>query len=95
MSSTNESLLLMSLEVAVSLAIFDLKAAGGLDSLTDWQMDQVRAYSDQLGGEGDTLLFKTKGKTAENFTKLTECLAIMAFFPGGVKIAGLHFEVKE
>lgn len=93
--STNDTLLLITLEVSVTLAILDLKAAGGLDSLTDWQLEQVREYSDQLGGEGDTLLFKTKGKTAQNFARLSECLAIMAFMPGGVKLAGLHFEVKE
>lgn len=85
----------MSLEAAVTLEILELKKRGGHDAITDWQLEQVREYSDQLGSEGDTLLFKVPGQTAQNFTRLSECLAIMAFQPGGVKIAHLHFEVKE
>lgn len=93
--NTNHELLNIMLEAAVPLAIEDILKAGGRDAITDYQLEQVREYSDQLGGEGDTLLYYTKHKTAQNFSKLTECLAIMAFMPGGVKISGLHFEVKE
>jgi ethanolamine ammonia-lyase large subunit len=95
MSDTTDALFIMSLEASVTLAILDLKKRSGLDAISDWQLEQVRSYCDQLGAEGDTLLFPVKGKTAENFARLSEALAIMAFFPGGVKIAGLHFEVKE
>lgn len=55
------------------------------------------AYSYYIGSHGDDLLFKSKqkGKTAKGFNVLVDSLARMAFFPGGVKIFGMHFEVPE
>lgn len=55
------------------------------------------AYSYYIGSHGDDLLFKSKqkGKTAKVFNVLADSLARMAFFPAGVKIFGMCFEVPE
>jgi hypothetical protein len=79
-------------ELVVPFKIADLKAKGGPN---DFQWDWVQSFGDTLGERGDILLYKSdkKGETASIFNQFTYALAIMAFAPGGVRFAGLHFEV--
>lgn len=87
----HEELLRLSVMVAVPLQIAELKARGGPN---DFQWDWARDYADELGARGDDLQFKgaRKGETAQLFKNFAYALAILAFLPGGVRFAGLHFE---
>lgn len=79
------------LEAGVRAAIGDIHHTGGP---SDWQIEKVREFSSILGAKGDNLLYgsKKKGETAELMAHLCECVAIMAFMPGGISLFGLHFE---
>lgn len=79
------------LSVAVPGCIADLQRIGGP---SDWHFGQAATFSSRLGAEGDTLLYRVKGKTAEMMARLCEVVAIMAFVPGGVSLMGLHFEAQ-
>ncbi len=85
-------LLQMTLAAAVPVVIADLQRIGGPD---EWHLEQAREFSDRLGSEGDTLLFRVKGKTGPSVARFCEVVAMMAFQPGGVHLFGLDFEVKE
>lgn len=88
---TRSELLLLSLQIAVPLKIAEIRAKGGPN---DFQWEWARDFADELGERGDVLQFKgqRKGETATIFSRFAFALAIMAFVPGGVKFAGLHFE---
>lgn len=88
---TRSELLLLSLQIAVPLQIAEIRAKGGPN---DFQWEWARDFADELGERGDILQFKgeRKGETATIFSRFAFALAIMAFVPGGVKFAGLHFE---
>jgi hypothetical protein len=55
------------------------------------------AYAYHIGGHGDNLLFKSKkrGETATCFNVLADAVARLAFFPGGVRVFGMEFEVPN
>jgi len=83
------SLLEISLSVAVPLRIMELKARGGpIDS--DFQ--RCHDFAMVLGEKGDVLQFgsKKKGEAAALFNQLAQCLAVMAFVPGGVRFGAEH-----
>ena len=91
---SNQELLRVSVQCAVPLHIVDLKAKGGP---SDFQWEWAQAFAGELGAKGDILQFRgcRKGETATMFNRFAYALAIMAFVPGGVDFAGLHFEAKE
>ncbi len=89
---SNTELLLTTLEAGVLLAIADLKRIGGP---SDWQRERLRKdYAWLLAEQGDILQFRSekRGETAQAMARLIEAVACAAFQPGGIKVAGLHFE---
>jgi hypothetical protein len=46
-----------------------------------------------IAAQGDAILYRSPGRTAQAVSALVEALATMAFVPGGVDFLGLHFEV--
>lgn len=84
-------LIQLTLATAVPFAIDDLKRIGGP---TDGHFGEASAFATRLGAEGDTLLYRTKGKTARMMDRLCEVVAVLAFCPGGISLFGLHFEAK-
>ena len=86
---TTPFLLRLSLEVAVPLHIHEMK---------DWSLESLEAVAkgavDTIASKGDIILYKSpkKGETAAAFNTLARAVAAAAFFPGGVKLFGLHFE---
>lgn len=83
--------LVETLRLAVPLHIMDV--AG----LTPAQRQAVaNRCAATVGGRGDTLLFKGRTaagrrSTGEAFNSLARGLACLAYLPGGVAIAGLHW----
>lgn len=86
--SADHEMLLVLLSIAVPPLIQEIERQGGIN---DAHLAYVSNHAHTLGSEGDALLYKVKGKTSKLFKVLAECLAVLAFFPGGVKFAGLHF----
>jgi hypothetical protein len=89
MSEHSHELLKMFLEATVPIQIAELSRHGGI---SDWHLERVAGYSEMLGSQGDAILYYSKGQTSKMVAVLSECLAVLAFMPGGVKFAGLHFE---
>lgn len=85
-------LLMLSLEVAVPLAI---------DEVRTWTPEERVAYcrqhADVIASRGDDLMFgsKKKGETGKLLVVLARCLACLAFSPGGVEFAGMRWEVVD
>jgi len=53
------------------------------------------AYSFYIAAHGDVLMYGGKpGQAAKAFNVLAEGLTMMAYYPGGVTLGPLHFEVK-
>ncbi len=92
-SNSNEELLLTWVEAMVPLRIHDIRRRQGwvLDADITW----ARAQVDVMASGGDTVLYYEKNTSGKSITVLCKCLAILAFCPGGITFAGLHFEVKE
>lgn len=87
--------LALHLSAFVPLEIESLQRQGGA---TDWHFREARermaAYRER-GGE--SFLYSEgfeKGKTAEAVGVLVECLAVLAFVPGGIRAFGCHFEAR-
>lgn len=82
-------LLMLSLEVAVPLAI---------DEVRTWTPEERLAYcrqhADVIASRGDDLMFRSskKGETGRLFAILARCLACLSFMPGGVTFATLRWE---
>lgn len=89
--SLREELFLLTIQTAVPLNIAEIKAKGGPN---DFQWDWAREFADELGERGDILQFKGEkpGQAATIMNRFSYALAVMAFAPGGVTFAGLHFE---
>ena len=65
-------------------------------TMTDAQRCAVaQRCATTVASSGDTVLFRStqRGGSASAFNALAEGLAALAFSPGGVRFAGLHFEV--
>lgn len=76
------------LELAVPLHIHEIRHW----STQNW-IHQAQHCADEVASKGDILQFrsKTKGETAKAFNSLAQGLAILAYQPGGVTFAGLHW----
>lgn len=61
-----------------------------------YRAQRARVLGPIVAEKGDVIQFKSKkkGETADAFNALAEGLAILAFAPGGVKFAGMHWEAK-
>lgn len=86
-----KQLLPMFLQATVPLLIAEVAEAGGV---TDADFHRVQGYVDDFNTDGDALLFRREDKTGEMAGKLADALAVLAFQPGGVEFAGLHFEAQ-
>jgi hypothetical protein len=82
------SLLGMSLQMAVPLWAFELRARPA-DLLLARASGEL---ADIVASKGDVIQFKVKGETAKAFNALAEGLAILSFCPGGVTFMGDHYE---
>ena len=87
-AATNTTLT-TSLEVAVPMHIMELVTREPAELVAI-----ARQCADVVAAHGDDILFrsKRKGATAEAFNALARGLAVLAYSPGGVDFAGLHFE---
>lgn len=88
----NEALLQGALASAVPIWIEQVR--GWSQSYRD---ERARACQDVITGQGDLILYRSpkKGETAAAFNRLAEGLAILAFYPGGVHFAGLHWQATD
>ena len=86
----DQTLLKSHLSLCVPLEIDNLKRQGGP---TEWQIEQVQERNAEFHrpdvSEG---IFFRLPETRRAITMLIEMLAVLAFQPGGVKFAGLHFD---
>lgn len=70
---------------------------GAIRRMRDWSFEERQRVAIECGQviaeHGDDLLYpsKRKGGTAWAFTALTKGLAALAFQPGGVTFAGVHW----
>lgn len=85
------NLLRDTLAASVLFAMLDLERRGGPQ---DADYEQARAFADPLAEQADNILFRSprKGETAKLMTQLIRAVAVLAYAPGGVTIAGLHFD---
>jgi hypothetical protein len=89
MNDFNQELLKITLAAAVPLWIHQFRMLSEDDRL---------AIAKECGGvvaeKGDIIQFKStkKGETAKAFNQLARGLACLAYAPGGVTFAGMHFE---
>lgn len=92
-----EPLLLYHLAAFVPLEILNLELQGGP---SDWHFEEARKRMVALNATAEaseSLLYPVSQKrlTARSIGVLVECLAVIAFVPGGVKFGSLHFEGKQ
>jgi hypothetical protein len=81
------------LALAVPLRMAELRAAGGPTD-TDW--DSLPDAAHELSAHGDVLLYGGRpGEAARLASGLANAIAVLAFAPGGVTVAGQHFEAQE
>ncbi len=85
------------LECTVPLLILECASRGGPD---DYQREQVRAMSELLGIHGVSLLFPAPKEVTKPDRSITpalfaQCIALLAFSPGGIDIFGAHFEAAD
>jgi len=88
---TTGELFRAALAVGVPLGMADLERQGGP---LEHDYAACRAFGETIATEGADILFrsKRKGVTAKLMTQLIRALAVLAFAPGGVTVAGLHFD---
>lgn len=93
-SEDTHALMRLHVETCVPLRIYDyLRYPGGIDEQRFAYARNVLAWD--IAEQGDALLYRVKGKSAEMANKLVEGLAILSFCPGGVTFLGLHFDASE
>jgi len=85
------SLLRDTLAASVPFAMLDLEQRGGPG---DADYEEARAEATPLAEQGDNILFRghKKGQTAHLVSNLIRAVAVLAYAPGGVTIANLHFD---
>lgn len=89
--SAPSTVMTIALEAAVPLHIGDL-------ARQPWQAVEeiAHASADIVASKGDVLQFGgRKGEAAGAFNGLARGLAALAFCPGGVRFAGLHFAAQH
>lgn len=85
----SSEVLLLTLEAAVPLWIHRVRSWP-----RPYREAREKVCAEVIAAEGDNIMFKTKGKTANAFNRLAEGLALLSFVPGGVKFSGLHWESR-
>jgi hypothetical protein len=87
-SLSDDYVLTATLQVAVPLEIIRLRILD--DDQRQWI---ARTAAQEIASHGDDILFKSKraGDTARAFNHLATGLAALAYQPGGVTFAGLHW----
>ena len=78
------------LEAAIMLDIMALRQQGGP---SDWHFEEAqrRLQAIRESNESEAVFFKMPG-TAKAFQAYAECIAVLAFMPGGVKFCGHWIE---
>lgn len=78
---------------AIHIEIMQLTHQGGI---TDWHISeaQKRLRSIRESNVGESILYASPD-TARSFRIYAECIAVLAFMPGGITFAGNHFEVPQ
>jgi hypothetical protein len=92
--SAAETLIPIHLESFVNIEIRELQRQGGP---TDWHIEEAqRRFASLREPEAsEALYFAIKGKARRTMAVLVECLAVLAFIPGGITAFGCHFEIKD
>ena len=81
------------LDLAVAMALLDLRARGGP---TDADRERAGEFALRLGEKGDVLLFGGKrGEAGALAAELARHLAVLAYQPGGVRLFGRHWTAEE
>lgn len=75
-------------EVAIPLEIHRIEQEGGITSA---DVEFLRESAMTMAEEGDVLLFRVKRRTAPAFTRFVRCVALLAFWPGGVEVFGVRY----
>ena len=91
-AESNEELLKLFISSTVPPLIGGFIQQGGIH---DWDIKWLESHVDTFASGGDVILCYEKHKTAKTIGVFCRCLAIMAFFPGGVTFLGMHFEAKQ
>lgn len=76
------------LDIAVPLALFELKERGGP---TDEDIEEARKFVDELAEHGDMLLFVPDG-AGKLASKLARAIAVLAYQPGGIRVFDRHWK---
>lgn len=94
MMTLDTSLLATHLEAFVPIEMKELQKQGGA---TDWHIEEAqrRLSTFREPGASEALYFVSKDQTRCTMATLVECLAVLAFVPGGVTAFGCHFEAGE
>jgi hypothetical protein len=91
----NDELLKIALSAAVPLWILKVRSWPEAQ-----RAERAKVCGQMVASHGDVIMFKqaaTKKNpigSAEAFNALAEGLALLSFYPGGVKFADLHWETK-
>lgn len=84
-----KSLLQSALSAAVPMWIEKVHAMS-----PDERFARAQSCAQYIAEHGDMLLFRGKdGESAAAFNHLAEGIAVLAFAPGGITFADMHFEV--
>ena len=88
-----DSLLQMHLQAFVPLEIAVLQRVGGIDR---WHIEEAQRRMQALRepGHSEALFAIEQGKSGQAMGVLVECLAVLAFVPGGISAFGCHFEAQ-
>jgi hypothetical protein len=88
-------LLLDHLAAFVPLEILELQKQGGPD---EWHFEEAKRRMEALRdrpGASESILYRNNNLTASSLAILVECLAVMAFCPGGVRFGPLRFAARR
>ncbi len=92
MSDETLTLLQLHLEATVPLLIKELKQQGGPQ---DWQIERLHDHvNTEFLTYGEAVLYPMP-HTKEAMDTLVKALAILSFYPGGVKAFGLEFHTEK
>lgn len=73
------------LQAFVPIEIQALQKQGGP---TDWHFEEAKKRLPR----DESVSILIKGQTGKSIGQLVECLAVLAFVPGGITVFGCHFE---
>ena len=86
-------LLRLHLQAMVPLEIVGLQRAGGVNT---WLIEEAQRRMQALREPGcsEALFYREQGKSGQVMGILVECVAVLAFVPGGISAFGCHFEAQ-